>query len=289
VAAARGELVVEYQPIIDVACGRIMIMEALARWVHPKYGRLGPDQFIPLAEETGAIRSITASVVEQALQQQRAWRDEGHDVRVSVNLSASSLAEPDLTEGIAAMLVRAGVAPERLVLEITESSLMAEPERTIATLTGLTELGVGLAIDDFGTGYSSLSHLQQLPVHALKIDKSFVTGLCESSVNAVIVRSIVDLGLSLGLTVIAEGVEDRQSLELLKLFGCRNAQGFYVSRPMPAEAVMAHLSSQPSRPVPWAKVVDLSRSRVTSTGGGQPKWRSGGDVTSGAGPAAARR
>ena len=280
---------VDYQPIIDVADGRIIIMEALARWVHPKHGRIGPNEFIPLAEETGAIRPITASVVEQALQQQRAWQDDGHDVRVSVNLSADSLAEPDLTAGIAAMLVRSGVPPERLILEITESSLMAEPGRTIATLTGLTELGVGLAIDDFGTGYSSLSYLQQLPVHAVKIDKSFVMGLCESSVNAVIVRSIVDLGLSLGLAVIAVGVEDRQSLELLKLFGCRNAQGFYVGRPMPAEGVMAHLSSQRSRPSPWAKVVDLSRPRVASAGGGRPKWRGGDDVTSEAGPAAAHR
>ena len=281
---------VEYQPIIDIAGGRIMAMEALARWVHPKYGRLGPDQFIPLAEETGAIRPITTFVVDQALEQRRIWQDCGHDVRVSVNLSARSLVEPELPLDIAAMLDHARVAPDRLILEITESSLMAEPARTITTLTRLTELGVGLAIDDFGTGYSSLSYLQQLPVDAVKIDKSFVMGLCESGVNAVIVRSIVELGLSLGLTVIAEGVEDRPSLELLQSFGCRNAQGFYVGRPMPGPEVIAHLSSERLRPAAGARVFDLSRPpRVTSADAGQSVWRSEPDVTSEAGPVAARR
>jgi diguanylate cyclase (GGDEF)-like protein len=242
-AASRGELTVEYQPIAEISDGRLVAMEALVRWDHPKHGRLEPDQFIPLAEQTGAITSITNTVIKDALDHCRQWRDQGHTLRVSVNLSARSLGEPDLPERVGQMLAAAGVAPDNLILEITESTIMSDPGRMIDMLTQLTTLGVRLAIDDFGTGYSSFAYLQQLPVHEVKIDKSFVIGMAQAEGDAMIVRSIVDLGLNLGLAVVAEGVEDSSALELLQAFGCSSAQGYYVGRPMPAEQITAGLAS----------------------------------------------
>jgi EAL domain-containing protein (putative c-di-GMP-specific phosphodiesterase class I) len=287
-APARRELVVDYQPIVDVATGRTIAVEALVRWIHPKLGRLGPNQFIPLAEETGAIGKVTAAVIEEALRQQRAWRRSGHDVRVTVNVSATSLADSAFPGLIARMLDDAGVEADRLILEITESSLMVEPARAVATLTRLTQLGVGLAIDDFGTGYSSLAYLQQLPVDAVKIDKSFVTGLIDSDVNAAIVRSITDLGMNLGLAVIAEGVEDRDTLDLLESLGCRHVQGFHTGRPMAADDVPAHLASTPLSAVAGSKVFDLTgRSPKLALSGDERRHRR--RLTNVAAPVAARR
>jgi diguanylate cyclase (GGDEF)-like protein len=227
---------VHYQPKIHIASGVATSVEALVRWDHPVLGRLSPDAFIPVAESTGIIDELTQVVLAKALQQQRRWRDAGLDMSVAVNLSARNVNDPDLPQRVAAALAAAGVPADRLILEITESSVMGDPEHTVPTLARLAAIGVTLSLDDFGTGYSSLSYLQRLPVRELKIDRSFLLGLADASTaraSHVLVRSIVGLGRSLGLTVVAEGVETTEILDELRHLGCDVAQGYLVSRPVP--------------------------------------------------------
>ncbi len=234
-ALAAGALVLHYQPTVDVRSGRADRVEALARWPHPQHGLIPPDQFIPLAEQTGLIVPLTQWVLETALAQCHAWEQAGWTLGVAVNLSMRSLHDPGLPETIAWLLRRYAVPPERLTLEITESALMVDPAQAQAVLLRLTALGVQLAIDDFGTGYSSLGYLKQLPVDAVKIDKSFVQNMGHTTTkDSAIVRSIIDLGHNLGLAVVAEGVEDQATWQRLRAAGCDVAQGFYMSRPMPA-------------------------------------------------------
>jgi diguanylate cyclase (GGDEF)-like protein/PAS domain S-box-containing protein len=244
-ALAAGELVVHYQPKADVRSGRILGVEALVRWQHPEHGLLGPGEFVPLAETTGLIRPLTAHVLHAALRQCRAWQDAGRELSVAVNLSTRCLLDLTLPDQITALLEDSGVAPQRLVLEITESAIMTDPTRALEILNRLHVLGVQLAIDDFGTGYSSMAYLKSLPVDELKVDRSFVTHLRDNQSDAVIVRSTVDLGHNLGLRVVAEGVEDQATWQELATLGCDSVQGYYLARPMSAAELVAWLATQP--------------------------------------------
>jgi diguanylate cyclase (GGDEF)-like protein/PAS domain S-box-containing protein len=245
-AIANGALVLHYQPQVEVATGRIRGVEALVRWPHPRHGLIPPDQFIPLAEQTGLIASLTHWVVRDALRQARVWRDGSLELGVAVNLSMWDLHDPLLPDTIAGLLRTYGLPPAALCLELTESALMADAARALDVLARLRALGVRLAIDDFGTGYSSLSYLKRLPVDELKIDQSFVRRVAADEIDATLVASILGVGHGLGLTVVAEGVEDRPGWELLARLGCDTIQGYYLSRPLPADA-LAH----------WARTREL--------------------------------
>ncbi len=237
-ALDNDEFELHYQPKVSIGSGVATSVEALIRWNHPVLGRIQPDAFIPVAESTGLIEELTQVVLLKALRQCREWRDAGHDLSVAVNLSARNINDPGLPDRVAAALRLSGVPAHRLILEITESSVMGDPERTVPTLERLAALGLTLSLDDFGTGYSSLSYLQRLPVRELKIDRSFLLGLerpDDARASAVLVRSIVGLGQSLGLTVVAEGVETREMYEHLRSLGCDVAQGYLISRPVPAD------------------------------------------------------
>jgi len=231
------QLRLHYQPTIDIRTGKVLDLEALVRWNHPLRGLLPPDEFVPLAERTGLIRPLTEWVLNNALRQMAAWRDQGIKVGMAVNLSARNLQDPEFAGLLNGLLGHWNIPPQRLTLELTESAIMVNPERIAETLTALDLLGVRLAIDDFGTGYSSLANLRGLPVDALKIDKSFVMDMEDDENDAVIVRSTIDLAHNLGLTVTAEGVTTREILDLLTILDCDAAQGFHLSRPLPAEDV----------------------------------------------------
>ena len=234
------ELHVHYQPKLDLESGLISSVEALVRWTHPTLGPLGPDVFIPLAESTGLIEQLTAVVLDIALRQCRVWERQGLNLAVAVNLSARSLNNPDLPAQVALALKKAGVSSGHLVLEITESAMMGDPERTIPALNQLASLGVTLSLDDFGTGYSSLAYLQRLPVREVKIDRSFVLGMnhpVEGRTSTALVRTIVSLGQSLGLRIVAEGIESEASLTAVRALGCHVVQGYYIGRPVPGHEI----------------------------------------------------
>ncbi|HLT16419.1 MAG TPA: EAL domain-containing protein [Acidimicrobiales bacterium] len=246
-ALEAEEVDVYVQPKASLADGTVIGAEALVRWTHPRLGPLSPIQFIPAAEHTGVIRSLTHYVVEQGLRQCRQWRDAGYDLSISVNLSARNLFDTHLVEDIGEAIEAAGVPPSALTLELTESTVMGESRRSMAVLEGLHELGVVISVDDFGTGYSSLSHLRQLPVSELKVDKSFVQTMTTTEHDAVIVRALVDLGRSLGLHTVAEGVESTEAWDLLREMGCDVAQGYLLSRPLPADGFVRWLERQTVR------------------------------------------
>jgi len=226
-----NELVVHYQPQADIATSEVRKVEALLRWQHPQHGLLGPDQFIPLAEQTGLIRSLTRYVLDAALAQWRTWRDEGRQLGVAVNITARELIDLRFPDEVAELLAKWRVEPGQLELEITETSLMTDPPRARSILARLRELGVRFAIDDFGTGHSSFRYLKQLPIDILKIDKSFVQRMGEDVSDAAIVRSAIDVGHALGLEIVAEGVEDEEAKRRLEEFGCDAFQGYYLGRP----------------------------------------------------------
>jgi diguanylate cyclase (GGDEF)-like protein len=234
-AIAGDELELYYQPKVDVLTERVVHAEALVRWNHPRHGVLRPDEFIPLAEQSGKIGLITKWVIRAAIGQCAAWRREGLDLTVAVNLSALDLFDSELPTFISGLLSDADLPPAKIVLEITESAVMKDAAYAQKILADLKRRGLCLAIDDFGTGYSSLAHLKRLPVDELKIDKSFVLNLTESATDdLVIVRSTIELGHNMGLIVIAEGVESAESWRILKRLGCDMAQGYYMSPPLPA-------------------------------------------------------
>jgi diguanylate cyclase (GGDEF)-like protein len=247
-AIEDDQLEIHYQPKADLRTGRVIAVEALVRWHHPTYGLLKPDEFIPLAEHTGLIRPLTLEVIRGAVTQCASWRAEGIDVGVAVNLSARNLHDLALPEEVSEILTTAGLHPSRLRLEITESTIMADPIRAMEVVSRLHDLGTTLAIDDFGTGYSSLAYLKRLPVDELKIDKSFVLDMQSDENDAVIVRSTIDLARNLGLVVVAEGVETQASWDALASLGCDLAQGFFLSRPVPAAELTAWLHAY--RPEP---------------------------------------
>ena len=236
-AIEQGELAVHYQPKVDLETGRVQGVEALVRWHHHTRGFVPPDQFIPVAEHTGLIRPLTTFVLETAAQQCRVWRDAGLDLSVAVNLSARSLADLGLKAEVARVLAHAGLPARVLTLEITESTLMADIGRARTVLDDLSAMGIKLSVDDFGTGYSSLAYLKELPVDELKVDRSFVATLLSDPQDAAIVELMAGLGRSLGLTVVAEGVEDEPTLQRLRNLGCTTAQGYHLSRPLTAAAL----------------------------------------------------
>jgi EAL domain-containing protein (putative c-di-GMP-specific phosphodiesterase class I) len=240
-ALQNGELAVHVQPQTRPGSGEVVGVEALARWHSPTLGAVPPDEFIPVAERSGLIGPLTTRVLDASLAAWATWRAAGHDLGIAVNLSARSLHDPDLVEEVDRLLRRHGVPASRLTLEVTESAVMADPARAVALLHGLRDLGVRLSVDDFGTGYSSLSYLKRLPVQEVKIDRSFVTTLGTDAEDLPIVRAIVDLGRHMGLEVVAEGVEDATTLDLLGSIGCDLAQGWHVSRPMPLDGLLPWL------------------------------------------------
>jgi diguanylate cyclase (GGDEF)-like protein len=232
--ADENQLTLHYQPKVQVATGEVAGVEALLRWQHPRHGLLGPMEFIPAAERTGLIRPLTLKVLDTALTQIRRWTEAGIELNIAVNVSTRCLLDSDFPDQVERLLAAAAVPAERLELEITESTIMSDPEQAMQVLTRLADLGIALAIDDFGTGYSSLSYLKQLPVHQLKIDRSFIMDMQLGASDEAIVRSSVDLARNLGLDVVAEGVETEQTWQHLADLGCDEAQGYYFSRPMPA-------------------------------------------------------
>jgi diguanylate cyclase (GGDEF)-like protein/PAS domain S-box-containing protein len=232
-AIGHDELVLHYQPAVALKSGRTSAVEALVRWQHPKQGLIPPDQFIPAAEETELVQPLSRWVLNRGLRQLRTWADSGLDVELAVNLSGWNLRDPDFPEITASLLETWRVEPEKLRLEITESGIMA-PSAMVETITRLSALGVGLSIDDFGTGYSSLARLKKLPVNEIKIDKSFIIGMMADSASVSIVRSVIELGHNMGLQVVAEGVENRETWDKLISLGCDLAQGHYLCPPMPA-------------------------------------------------------
>ncbi|MGI9147541.1 MAG: putative bifunctional diguanylate cyclase/phosphodiesterase [Chloroflexota bacterium] len=232
-AIDRNELVLHYQPKVECATGAIGGVEALVRWQHPQRGLVPPDEFIPLAEQTGLIKPLSLWVLNAAIAQLRAWRQSGMHVPVAVNLSMLNLHDPQLPDVVADLLERYGVPADELILELTESHLMADPERSLDILARLRTMGIRLAVDDFGTGYSSLTYLKRLPVNELKIDRSFVRHLVTDENDAAIVRSTISLGHDLGLSIVAEGVEDEATQDHLRALGCDLIQGYYISRPLP--------------------------------------------------------
>ncbi|MGH2683833.1 MAG: EAL domain-containing protein [Actinomycetota bacterium] len=243
----QSELRVFYQPHYSLVTGALVGMEALVRWQHPQLGLVSPVEFIPVAEESGLIVPLGTHVLQEACRQVREWQERfpsSGAIEVHVNLSARQFVQPDLVRDVASVLREAEVAPQRLCLEITESVAMDDVESTIATLLQLRALGVKVGIDDFGTGYSSLSYLRRLPVDVLKIDKSFVARLGEDMVDSAIVSSVVNLARSLGIAVVAEGVETEQQRLELRALGCPVAQGYYFSRPLSAEAATELIASE---------------------------------------------
>lgn len=234
-AMADGDISVVFQPIIDARTSDIVSVETLVRWAHPRYGSIAPDEFIHLAEQIGRIGPLTDHVLDLALARCRRWLDQDISLSVAVNLSAHCLTEPDLVDRVRRALRRHGVPGDLLILELTEGSVVDDSVRNGTVLADLHALGLRLSMDDFGTGYSSLSQLRQLPIDEVKIDKSFVLGMATSQSESFIARSIIELAHNLGLRVVAEGVEDERTRDLLAEMGCDKLQGFLVSRPLPDE------------------------------------------------------
>jgi diguanylate cyclase (GGDEF)-like protein len=235
-AINQDQITLYYQPKADLRTGQIVGVEALARWDHPEFGIVGPSEFVPIAEQTGLITPLTSHVLDVALRQIREWSDNGLELSIAVNLSARSFLDTQLAVEIPRLLARWDVRAEQLELEITESMLMTDPARAEATLARLSQIGLTLSVDDFGTGYSSLANLKRLPVDVIKIDKSFVMEMAVDASDAAIVRSTIDLAHNLGLRVVAEGVESEDAWRHLEALGCDYAQGYFLSRPLPADA-----------------------------------------------------
>jgi EAL domain-containing protein (putative c-di-GMP-specific phosphodiesterase class I) len=242
-ALARNEFVLHYQPKIDLKTGRTYGVEALIRWNHPEHGLIYPDHFIPHAERSGLISPITDWVIQTALQQCNAWHRQGVDLSMAVNISAPAFQNPRLVDHLQDLLRQRDscIQDGRFEIEITENILMADIEHGSKVVKQITELGATVAIDDFGTGYSSLAYLKKLPIHSIKVDKSFVLNMADDENDAIIVRSTIDLAHNLGRNVVAEGVENRQTMDMLMELGCDNAQGFFMSHSLPAKELSGWL------------------------------------------------
>jgi diguanylate cyclase (GGDEF)-like protein len=243
-ALSNGEVYLNYQPKVALPSRQILGVEALVRWQHPEFGLLPPDEFVPAVEATGLIGALTTFVTERSLTKVRKWLDRGIRMSAAVNLSVRNLEDENFPEWVADALARHNVPAELLTYELTESGVMSDPERALPVLRRLHALGVVLAVDDFGTGYSSLAYLRQLPVDEVKIDKSFVLGMGSDLGDLAVVRSIVELGHSLGLTVVAEGVEEDAARDQLVEMGCHVAQGYLISRPLSEERLEAWLRAR---------------------------------------------
>jgi diguanylate cyclase (GGDEF)-like protein len=237
-ALADDQLVLHYQPQVELDHGRPVAAEGLVRWQHPQRGLLGPLEFIEIAERNGLIKELTHRVLDQGLRDLRTWNDAGRRLSLSLNVSVRSLLDRHFPEEVERLLACHGVDGRALTLELTESSLMVDPELARRTMQDLSELGVAVAIDDFGTGYSSLAYLTDLPIGELKIDKSFVRAMSSDTRNAIVVRSTIELAHNLGLRTVAEGIEDAFTFERLRALGCELAQGFHMSKPLPAAGLV---------------------------------------------------
>ena len=241
-AVSNGELELFYQPKVSLATNAVCGVEALLRWRHPVLGLVSPNNFIPLAEETGMIAALGDWVLEEACRQSRAWRDQGMErLKIAVNVSSRQMQGDGLVERIAELVEKYQISPTDLEIELTESMIMANPEEVSGILARLRATGITIAVDDFGTGYSSLAYLRRLPIDVLKIDSSFVTNADHNEVDAQIVRIIVDLGDVFNLEIVAEGVETASQAEFLKSCGCSITQGFLHSPPLPAAVFRAWL------------------------------------------------
>ena len=268
-AITDEQFVLHYQPIHDLRTGTVSGIEALVRWQHPERGLLGPGEFVGLAEETGLVVPLGRWVLERGCRQAQAWRQAGWALRVNVNLSARQFATGQVVEEVAAALADSGLDPAALVLEITESLLLQDTRPTVRRLRALKELGVELALDDFGTGYSSLAYLRHFPIDILKIDRSFIAGVDRSAEDHALVHAIAQLGHTLGLRTVAEGVERAQQIEQLLELGCQYGQGFHYAKPLPplgvetylAECVVPHALPRPRRE-PASPVVPISSTRA---------------------------
>ena len=234
-ALEQNKLQLYYQPKVNIKSGQVIGVEALLRWQHPEHGFIPPDELIPLAEQTGMINELTRWVLKTAMHQCALWLQQGHELSVAVNLSTWDLQDPQLAGYIQKLFEDSAIGPQHLLLEITETAMMADPEHAIETMNQLADMNIQLAVDDFGTGFSSLSYLKKLPIDELKIDKSFVIDMCKNDHDAVLVRSIIDLSHNLGLSVVAEGVEDQEIWDLLEILRCDKLQGYFISRPMQAD------------------------------------------------------
>jgi diguanylate cyclase (GGDEF)-like protein len=235
-ALSSDEIVVHFQPIVELDNLAVTGAEGLVRWQHPELGLIPPAAFVQTVEQTGLIGPLTRHVLERSIAECESWRKAGYALSVAVNLSVRNLVDRDLPREIERLLATYSLPADALQLEITESMIMSDPERAIATVTRLSDLGVRMSVDDFGTGYSSLANLRRLPIDELKIDRSFVAPMLHDESDLIIVRSTINLGHDLGLRIIAEGVEDSATLNQLALLGCDLAQGYHLSRPMPADA-----------------------------------------------------
>ncbi len=243
-----GGLILHYQPKVNLRTERISGAEALVRWQHPEHGLMFPDEFIPLAERTGLIRPLTIWVIEQGLKDCAYWNAMGLNAGISLNISARDLIDPQLPESFAIFLKTHAVDPSLVVLEITESAIMADPQRALDVLNRLNAIGIKMSVDDFGTGYSSLAYLKQLPVSEIKIDKSFVMEMLQDENDAVIVRATIDLAHNLGMSVVAEGVQDRATSDQLKRLGCDVIQGQFTGMPMERDELIGRSTREPAQP-----------------------------------------
>jgi diguanylate cyclase (GGDEF)-like protein/PAS domain S-box-containing protein len=243
-ALSRGELVLHYQPKLRLGTREVVGVEALVRWLHPEQGLLPPGEFVPLAEQTGLIKPLTSFVLREALSQLSEWNRSGLDLRVAVNVSERSLLDADFPAEVARVLSATGVRSEHLELEITEGTIMADPERAAGVLRRLDALGVSLSLDDFGTGYSSLSRLRELPIDEIKIDRSFAARIEADERDMAIMRSTIELGHNLGCSVVAEGLETAAALDCVASLGCDTGQGFHIARPLDAATLTEWLSAR---------------------------------------------
>ena len=245
-----GQLDVAYQPQTALRTGALVGVEALVRWNHPTRGPVSPDEFVPLAENSGIIADLTAYVLDAALDALADWRRAGHDIRIAVNLATRHLSDLTLPVQVAAALERHAVPAPALTLEVTETGVLSDPARVDAVIADLRQLGVGIAVDDYGTGHASLSYLKRLAIDELKIDRSFVSDMGSAHDDFVIVRSTLSLARDLGLRVVAEGIEDEQTAVSLRDLGCDVGQGFHLGRPTTAAAILERLQGESALLVP---------------------------------------
>jgi EAL domain-containing protein (putative c-di-GMP-specific phosphodiesterase class I) len=261
-AIEDDELLLHYQPKASVSTRDVIAVEALVRWNHPERGLLYPDAFLDIAEQTGIIDSLTRWVLREALDQIKTWGKDFDGLSVAINVSARNLARADFADGVLREIHRSGVAPQRVLLEITETALVTDPERAGRSLRRLASAGVRISLDDFGRGQTSLGYLSTLPLHEVKIDKSFVLDMLDDRSHAAIVRSVIDLAHNLGFEVVAEGVETEQILEELTNLGCDIAQGYLLARPMPPaelpDWLLRQRVSADAADVAWARDVVTS-------------------------------
>jgi diguanylate cyclase (GGDEF)-like protein len=269
-AIENNEFIVYYQPKVRLSDGRVSGAEALVRWDHPERGIVPPDEFIPFVEKTVLLRPLTLYVFAEVMRQWRVWADEGMKLPIAVNLSPRSLLDGQLPDQIAEMLDRWGMPPGFLKVELTESFMMAESGRSTGVIDRLSDIGVSLSIDDFGTGYSSLSHLKRLPIDEIKVDRSFVMHMHEDANDFMIVRATVELARNLGLRVVAEGVEDLETFDRLADFGCDEAQGYFISRPISAADFTRWLAVRGPEAIVYD---DVPGDTQTPDGGDQPRGR----------------